>query len=72
MSISAQTLLVEQLLIGGRRDMSISGLLTVNGKLHVKGDLVVRGSVVVGNGGGLIVDGKRTVHGSVQGVIGTS
>jgi len=38
--------------------------MTVNGRLHVKGDLEVRGNVIIGKIGELIVDGKRTVHGS--------
>lgn len=52
--------------------MKVSGSLDVDGKLHVKGDLVVLGSVNVGNVAELIVDGKRTVNGKINGLITTS
>ena len=54
-----------------RNEVKINRLLMVNGRLHVKGDLKVSGSVIVANGGELLVDGKRSISGRVQGVIGT-
>lgn len=52
--------------------MKVSGPLTVNGRLHVKGDMEVHGSVIVAEGAELVVDGKRTIHGGLQGIIGIS
>lgn len=40
--------------------------LTLNGTLHVKGDMEVNGSVSMKKGSELIVDGRRTIHGSIK------
>lgn len=47
------------------RNLYISGGLKLNGNLHVKGDFEVKGDVKMLKGSQLIVDGKRTVHGSI-------
>jgi cytoskeletal protein CcmA (bactofilin family) len=44
----------------------VHGTLTLNGRLHVKGDLDVRGSMTGTKLSELIVEGKRTIHGSVK------
>lgn len=49
-----------------RTNALVRGSLTVNSRLHVKGDLDVRGKVIVGESGELVVDGKRTIHGSFR------
>jgi cytoskeletal protein CcmA (bactofilin family) len=46
--------------------MQLSGGLTINGQLHCKGDLDVKGNVYMNPGSQLIVDGKRTIHGSMK------
>ncbi len=47
------------------RNLSLSGALKLNGRLHVRGDFEARGSVKMKRGSQLIVDGKRTIHGSI-------
>jgi len=49
-----------------RRDLITSGSLTLDGRLHVKGDMTVKGNVTLQPGSELIVDGKRTIHGSLK------
>lgn len=49
-----------------RKDFTVKANLTLNGRLYVKGDLEVNGSVKMQKGSELIVDGKRTIHGSIR------
>jgi cytoskeletal protein CcmA (bactofilin family) len=49
-----------------RKDLYLSGALTINGQLHCKGDFEVKGNVSLKPGSNLIVDGKRTIHGSLR------
>ncbi len=44
----------------------MAGNLTVDGQLHVLSDLDVKGNVNLLKGSQLIVDGKRTIHGSIK------
>lgn len=37
----------------------------MNGQLYVLGDLEVKGNVILLNGSELVVEGKRTIHGSI-------
>jgi hypothetical protein len=37
----------------------------LKGKLYIKGDLEVKGNVKLTKGSELVVDGKRTIHGSI-------
>jgi cytoskeletal protein CcmA (bactofilin family) len=46
--------------------LSVTAALKINGILHVQGDLDVKGSVTLSKGSQLIVDGKRTIHGSIK------
>ena len=46
-----------------------NGGLVVNGRMYVKGDLDVKGPVTVAKGAELRIDGKRTFHGTLHGVI---
>jgi cytoskeletal protein CcmA (bactofilin family) len=48
------------------KSFTVHGTLTLNGRLHVKGDLDVRGSMTGTKLSELIVEGKRTIHGSVK------
>lgn len=52
--------------IDDRRDLYLGGALTINGQLHCKKDLEVKGNVYLKPGSQLIVDGKRTIHGSLK------
>jgi len=52
--------------IDDRKDLYLSGALTINGQLHCKGDFEVKGNVSLKPGSNLIVDGKRTIHGSLR------
>jgi hypothetical protein len=49
-----------------RKDTYLSGGLTINGTLHCKGDFENKGNVYLKPGSQLIVDGKRTIHGSLK------
>jgi cytoskeletal protein CcmA (bactofilin family) len=49
-----------------RNNQLLSGGLTINGLLHCKGDLEVKGNVYLKPGSQLVVDGKRTIHGSLK------
>ena len=44
----------------------MAGTLRLNGNLHVKGDFEAKGTVWLKQGRELVVDGKRTIHGSVK------
>jgi len=46
-------------------NLYISGAVKLNGRLHVRGDLEVKGTVKMQKGSQLIVEGKRTIHGSI-------
>jgi cytoskeletal protein CcmA (bactofilin family) len=48
------------------KNLNVRGSLSVNGRLHVKGNVSVYGSVTIGKCSEFIVDGKRTIHGSLQ------
>ena len=37
----------------------------LKGKLYIKGELEVKGNVKLAPGSELVVDGKKTIHGSV-------
>ena len=49
-----------------RKNFTVKAGLTLNGTLHVKGDMEVNGSVSMKKGSELIVDGRRTIHGSIK------
>lgn len=46
--------------------MYFSAGLKLNGRLYVKGDLTVKGNVELQPGSELVVDGKRTIHGTIK------
>lgn len=51
-----------------RNNLIVSGAggLTINGQLHVKGNFEAKRTVGLKPGSRLIVDGKRTIHGSLK------
>jgi hypothetical protein len=49
-----------------RNNLLVTSRLTINGTLHVKGDFEAKSTVYMKPGSQLIVDGKRTIHGSLK------
>jgi hypothetical protein len=51
-----------------RNNLLVSGAggVTINGQLHVKGNFESKHTVSLKPGSQLIVDGKRTIHGSLK------
>ena len=49
-----------------RNDLYLSGGLTINGHLYCKKDFEAKGNVYLNPGSQLVVDGKRTIHGSLK------
>jgi cytoskeletal protein CcmA (bactofilin family) len=43
--------------------------MEIKGRMHIKGDLDVKGTVTVAKGAELRIDGKRTLHGKLEGEI---
>jgi cytoskeletal protein CcmA (bactofilin family) len=65
-ALPCYTFVKERADMDDRKDLYLSGALTINGQLHCKGDFEVKGNVSLKPGSNLIVDGKRTIHGSLR------
>ena len=54
------------MLMFDRKNLYVGGTLRLNGNLHVRGEFEAKGTVWLKKGCELVIDGKRTIHGSVK------